>query len=161
MIVVADSSPLIFLGKIRKLELVRKVLGRDVRVPRAVVRELLSPDLDPVEKEAIERFLAHCKIEPVPNPRRFARAMSATDNAALTLALRSHADYLLCDDRIVRAMAELEGIRPMGTLGVLLRAARKKVISKREARRLVDLLVSTHNLRIGIEVYQATMRQLT
>ncbi len=161
MIVVADSSPLIFLSKIRKLTLVRRVLGRDVRVPRAVVRELLAPDLDPVEKEVIETFLDGCRIESVRNPRHFAKAMSAADNAALTLALRSKADFLLCDDRIVRAMAEIEGVRPMGTLGILLRATRKKVLSNNEARQLIDLLVSTHHLRIGIEVYQAVMNELT
>ena len=161
MIIVADSSPLIFLSKIRRLALVRSVFGRDVRVPQAVVRELLTPDVDPVEKDVIESFLERCSVESVRSPRHFAKAMSAADNAALTLALRSKADFLLCDDRIVRAMAEIEGVRPMGTLGVLLRATRKKILSNSETRQLIDLLVSTHHLRIGIEVYQAVMKELT
>lgn len=160
MIVVADASPIIFLGKIRRLELVHSLLGQDVRVPRAVCRELLVTDMDSVEKERIEGFLANCRIEPVPGPRKFAKAMSAADNAALTLAVRCHADFLLCDDRITRTMAEIEGVRPLGTLGILLRASREKIISRKEARRLVDLLVSVHNLRIGVEVYQAVLQGL-
>ena len=160
MIIVADASPIIFLAKIRQLALVHKLLGRDVRVPDAVCRELLAPGIDPIEKEEIEGFLTKCGVDPVRRPRCFAKAMSAADNAALTLAVRSKADYLLCDERVTRAMAEMEGVRPMGTLGVLLRATRQKVISRKEARRLVDLLISAHNLRIGIEVYQAVLHEL-
>jgi predicted nucleic acid-binding protein len=58
-------------------------------------------------------------------------------------------------------MAEIEGIRPLGTLGFLLRAARRKQISTREARRLVDLLVGTHGVRIGVAVYQSVLAELT
>ena len=160
MIVVADASPVIFLGKIRRLDLVHKLLGRDIRVPQAVRRELLVSGMDPIEKEVIEGFLADCSVERVRTPRRFAAAMIAADNAALTLAVRCKADFLLCDERVTRTMAEIEGVRPIGTLGILLRATREKIISPREARRLVDLLISTHNLRIGIEVYQVVVREL-
>ncbi len=160
MIVVADASPLIFLSKIRRLHLIRKLLGNDIRIPKAVCTELLVAGTDPVEKEALESFMAHCQIESIRKPRRFATAMSATDNAALTLAIRSHADFLLCDEKIMRTMAEIEGIRPLGTLGILLRAARKKIISRNEARHLIDLLVSTHHFRIGVEVYQAVLAEL-
>ena len=160
MIVVADASPIIFLGKIRRLDLVHRLLGRDIRVPRAVCRELLVAGMDPVETEGIEGFLGTCRIESVRNPRRFAAAMSAADNAALTLAVRTKADFLLCDERTTRTMAEIEGVRPLGTLGILLRAKRKKILSLEETRRLVDLLISAHNFRISVEVYQAVLREL-
>lgn len=160
MIVVADASPLIFLAKIRQLELIHTLLGRDIRLPQAVRRELFTGRIDPVEQELLERFLADCRIEPVRNPRRFASAMSKADNAALTLALRSKADFLLCDERVTRSMAEIEGIRPLGTLGLLLRAARRKQISTGEARRSVDLLIKTHDFRIGVAVYQSVLAEL-
>ena len=130
MIVVADASPLIFLAKVRQLDLVHGLLGRDirvpravhrevmapgidtVRVPRAVHREVMAPGIDTVEREALEPFLANCRIEAVPRPRRFASSMSAADNAALTLAVRCRASILLCDERATRIVAEAEGIRP-------------------------------------------------
>lgn len=160
MIVVADASPLIFLAKIRKLELVNALLGQDIRVPRVVCQEILAGPVDPVEHEALERFLAHCRVEQVKRPRQFASAMSAADNAALTLALRCKADFLLCDERATRSMAEIEGVRPLGTLGILLRAALSKLISAKEAKRMVNLLVSTHDFRISVEVYQAVLDAL-
>lgn len=160
MIVVADASPLIFLAKIRRLDLIHVLLGRDIRLPQAVRKELFAGTVDPVERDHLDTFLADCQIETVRRPRRFASAMSAADNAALTLALRCKADHLLCDDRVTRSMSEIEGIRPLGTLGILLRAVDKRLIPGGEAKELIDLLVSTHNFRIGVEVYQAVLARL-
>lgn len=87
--------------------------------------------------------------------RRFASAMSRADNEALTLAVRAHADIILCDERAMRIMAESEGVRPLGTLGILLRSAHRKIITAPDARQLIDTLIRSHNFRIGIEVYQA------
>lgn len=160
MIVVADASPLIFLAKIRQLDLIYALLGRDVRMPQAVRKELFAGTVDPVERDHLDRFLADCRIEAVRRPRRFAGAMSAADNAALTLALRCQADLLLCDERITRSMAEIEGIRPLGTLGILLRAVDKRLMPGDEAKRLIDVLISAHDFRIGVEIYQAVLARL-
>ena len=160
MIVVADTSPLIFLGKIRRLELVRELLGGDIRIPVAVRAEVMAPGVDPAEWDVLETFLESCVVEAVPRPRRFAKAMSGADNAALTLAVRRKADFLLCDERVTRMMAETEGIRPLGTLGILLRARRSGLMRAVETRRLVDLLVGSHGFRIGVELYQAVLAEI-
>ena len=57
-------------------------------------------------------------------------------------------------------MAAAEGIRPLGTLGVLLRAMRKDLLSPVETRKLVDVLIRLHSFRIGIEVYQAVLAEI-
>jgi hypothetical protein len=160
MIVVADASPLIFLAKIRRLDVVHRLLGHDIRVPRQVRDEILAPNIDPAEERELQTFLDSCRIEVVRHPRRFASAMSQADNAALTLAVRVRADILLCDDRVTRLMAEAEGIRPLGTLGVLLRALQQGLLSALETRNLVDLLIRSHSFRIGIEVYQAVLAEI-
>ena len=43
MTVVADSSPLIFLGKIRRLALIHRLLAGEILVPEAVRDEVLAP----------------------------------------------------------------------------------------------------------------------
>ena len=53
MIVVADASPLIFLAKIRQLDLIYALLGRDVRMPQAVRKELFAGTVDPVERDHV------------------------------------------------------------------------------------------------------------
>ena len=160
MIVVADASPLIFLAKIRRLELIPALLGSDIRVPKAVYEELFASPLDPAEEDALRRFLGACRLEAVEKPRPFASAMSAADNAALTLAVRLGAEVLLCDDLITRRMAEAEGVRPLGTLGVLLRAMRAGLVGRSETRRLIDRLVSSHGFRIGVGLYRAVLAEI-
>jgi hypothetical protein len=160
MIVVADASPLIFLAKIRRLDLIPALLGSDIRVPRAVYKELFVSRMDPAEEGILRPFLDTCRIEAVERPRSFASAMSAADNAVLTLAVRYKAEFLLCDERITRRMAEAEGIRPLGTLGVLLRAMRNDLLDQTETRRLIDLLVISHGFRIGVGLYQTVLAEI-
>ena len=160
MIVVADASPLIFLAKIRRLALIHRLLGRDVRLPTLIRDEVLAPNVDPAEQRALETFLAACKIKAVRQPRRFASPMSRADDAALTLAIRDRADILLCDEKITRMMAQTEGVRPLGTLGIVLRAMRQQVMPPSEAKRLLDDLIQPHGFRIGIEVYRAALSEI-
>ncbi len=160
MTVVADASPLIFLGKIRRLALIHRVLGGDVVVPQQVRDEVLARPLDPAESDELHRFLATVRMERVDSPRVFAAGMSRADNAAMTLAVRLEADLLLADDRTVRRLAAVEGIRPLGTLGVLLLALRRGLVERAEVRRLVDELVRSHGFRIGVELYAAVIREV-
>ncbi len=155
MIVVADASPLIFLSKLRRMELIRGVCGGDIRVPRSVASEVLAPAIDPVEERVLRTFLRGCRVEAVARPRTFATGMSPADSDALTLAVRCRADFLLCDEHLTRLMAETEGVRPLGTLGILVRAQRANRLTRAETRRLVDELVREHGFRIGVELYQA------
>jgi uncharacterized protein len=160
MIVVADASPLIFLAKIRQLDLVHALLGRDVRIPAQVEREVLAGGVDPAEKRTLVEFLDGCQVVKVPRPQRYALAMSRADNAAVTLAVRSGAEVLLCDDRLTRLMAKTEGVRPLGTLGVLLRAAKQGLVRPDSARQQLDLLVSAHGFHISVQLYQAALAEL-
>ena len=105
MTVVADASPLIFLGKIRRLALIHRVLGHDIVVPQQIREEVLARPLDSAESDELHRFLAAVRMERVDSPRDFAAGMSRADNAAMTLAVRLKADLLLTDDRTVRRLA--------------------------------------------------------
>ena len=86
--------------------------------------------------------------------------MSRADNVAMTLAVRLKAGLLLTDDRTVRRLAAVEGMRPLGTLGVLLLALRGGLVDRAEVRRLVDDLVRSHGFRIGVELYAAVIREV-
>lgn len=160
MIVVADASPLIFLGKIDRLRLIHELYGNEIRVPRSVAEEVVSEDTDPIERDRLKSFLRQCRVQTVRRPTSFATAMSRADNEALTLAVRTNAHVLLCDEKLTRRMAEIHGIRPMGTLGVLLNATQRKLIASCDARILLDQLIALHHFRISITVYQTAIRML-
>ena len=160
MTAIADASPLIFLGKLRRLGLIHRVLRANVVVPSVVRDEVLSPPLDPWESRELERFLGAARIETVACPRRFALGMSHADNAVLTLAVRMKADLLLADERIIRRIAGVEGVRPIGTLGLLLQALRQGLLPATEVRRMVDELIGAHGFRIGVELYAAVIEEI-
>ena len=160
MTAIADASPLIFLGKLRRLALIRRVLKADITVPSVVRDAVLAPPLDPWESRELERFLGGVRIEAVANPRRFALGMSRADDVVLMLAVRTKADLLLADERIMRRIAGVEGIRPVGTLGLLLQAMRQGLLHGTEVRLLVDELVSAHGFRIGVELYAALLEAI-
>ena len=86
--------------------------------------------------------------------------MSRADNDALTLALRKHADLLLADERLLRDMAVIERIRPVGTLGILLLAMRNCLVSAAKTRLHVDALIRDHRFRIGIALYEVVLAHL-
>ena len=160
MKVVADTSPLIFLAKIRRLDLVPRLLGNDIRVARSVSMEALARETYPEEGRILEAFFDSCSVEEVRHQRRFALALSRADNDTLTAAVGWPADILLCDDRLVRMTAETEGVKTLGTLGLILKAMSRGFFSRIETRQLVDALVREHGFRISIEVYQAVIGRI-
>jgi len=157
MTIVADSSPLIFLGKIRQLPLIPALFGESPLIPASVRDEVMAPPIAPAESRALRAFLAKCRIVNVARPVCFSTAMSRADNDALTLAIRRRAARLLADDRLLRDMAAVERIRPMGTVGILLLAMRNRLLTAEETRLHLDALVSDHRFRIGIALYKAVL----
>ena len=160
MIMVADASPLIFLAKVGRLDLIHAGKNVDLHLSALVRDEVLVPDMAGEERRALDDVLATAQVHPPHKQTSFATALSRADNDTLALAIRVHAHCLLADDRILRAMAEAQGIRPLGTLGLLLTAAREGTLSKKITRQLLDALIHLHDFRIGIEVYQAAIAQL-
>jgi predicted nucleic acid-binding protein len=160
MIVVADASPLIFLAKIRQLELIPRLFPGKLLVPTAVRDELLARPLRPDEENLLGAFLQNCTVVRVAKPRSFAAAMSRADNAALTLAIRKNADLLLSDDRLIRRMARIENVRPMGTLGILLSAMKQDRLAPAATRQAVQALIRSHGFRIRIDVFEAVLSEI-
>ena len=160
MIIVADASPLIFLAKLGHLDLIWHLPDADIHLSALVREETLNPKMADAERQELNDFFAHCHLHPSQQTHSFATAMSLADNDTLALAIRLRAGRVLADDRILRATAEAKGIRPLGTLGLLLAAMRKGALTQPETRRLLDALVGLHDFRIGIAVYQAVLAQI-
>jgi predicted nucleic acid-binding protein len=160
MIIVADASPLIFLGKIGQLEIIHSLFKGEILVPSSIRDEVIEPPIPPAEERMLKDFLLRCRIVNVVRPEKYSSAMSRSDNDALTLATRKHADLLLADERIMRDMAIIEHIRPVGTLGLLLMAMRNKLFTAAQTRQLVEDLVQNHHFRISITLYDSVMKHI-
>ena len=155
MRLVLDSAPIIFLGKIDKLTLLGRLFGHDIIMPRPVRDEILPPAVAPDEERRLATFLAVCRIVDPDRAETFARGLSRADNAILSLAKEHGADFVLSDDRLIRRVAAVEGIRTLGTPGVLLRATKDELLTVRETEDLLSQLVRDHHFRISTAVYDA------
>jgi predicted nucleic acid-binding protein len=129
--VVADASPLIAFAQIGQLHILQ-ALFPTLAVPPVVAREIV-PSV-PSQPWIVERALA----QPIPSPVLQA-SLGAGETEAISLALELEAGQLLVDDRAARLLAEGLGLMVIGTLGVLLAAKRKGLITA--VRPMVDALL--------------------
>lgn len=130
MRVIVNTSPLISLDRISRLDALRELYGKVVR-PQSVLDEIqagvgrysVSPDV-----------LASGWIltEPDPPEMVLRRELGAGETAAIALALRSEADLIILDDLQARLVAQDVGLRITGTLGVLCAAHRAGILSDLE-----------------------------
>lgn len=160
MIVVTDASPLIFLAKLDRLDLIERLFGKDILVPSLVSDEVLLPPLPPEEELRLRRFLESATIVKVGKSRKKSFSLSRADLAVYQLAIERKANYILSDDKLLRALLAAEGLVPLGTIGLLMHAANKGVLTKEEARSGLDELIRNHKLRISIELFERVLEQL-
>ena len=154
MIIVADSVPLIFFSKINQLTLLTGLFKAEILVPAVVRNEIQGPDVPPDEERLLTGFLSGCQVVALRKPTRFAQALSYADNCILTLAVKKRVNMVLSDDRLLRKTAVVEGIRVIGTIGILIRATEVSLLTAKKSVELLDELVEEHNFRISTRVYE-------
>jgi predicted nucleic acid-binding protein len=137
MIVVADTSPLNYLIRLGRPEVLQAIFGR-VLVPRAVLVEMQHPDAPP----EVSAFASAppAWLEPVQVQRldeSLAAELGAGEREAISLAVEVNADILLIDERAGRREAEARHIAVAGTLAVLLQASLRGYFDLPEAMKRV------------------------
>lgn len=123
MIVVADTSPLNYLIRLGRPDVLREIYGRVV-VPRAVLIEMQHPEAPPEVSawaSAPPAWLEMMQVQQL--DATLAAELGAGEREAISLALEVHADVLLIDERAGRREAEVRHIAVAGTLAVLLQAS--------------------------------------
>jgi predicted nucleic acid-binding protein len=127
MILVADASALIALAACDGLTLLDALFG-EVVVPEAVYTEVAVAGKP--ESVRLQSFLQG-KVRSV-NMQNFVYLdafADAGETAAMLLYKEIGADYLLIDDKRGRKVAQINQIKTIGSLGVLLQAKRVGLIS--------------------------------
>jgi predicted nucleic acid-binding protein len=159
-VVVCDASPLIFLAKLNRLELIEQVSGREPVVLRCVKEEVLSDRASPVERERLENWFSGVRLIDYSGSLFASNALSRSDQSSLAWAVENQAEWLLADERLLRQFAKEYGVRVIGFCGLLLQAVRLRHLRAEKARQLIDVAVRDHGFRISIELYQRIQREL-
>lgn len=124
MIIIADSSPLISLATIDKLELLEDYFDV-VYVPYAVYKEVSAYDKPFSEK--LKKYLQK-KVLKVENQQMVSilnERIDLGEAEAITLAFEKKADFIILDDLKARKAAMRNGLSVIGTLGLLLGAKKE------------------------------------
>ncbi|MBU4492516.1 MAG: DUF3368 domain-containing protein [Euryarchaeota archaeon] len=146
MKIVSNSSPLIALAKIEKLDIIRY----DIVIPKAVFDEITKP-----KKEYVKELYkwSNDKVTEVKNKKAVEYLELIIDRGeaeTIVLAEELNAGAVLIDDLKARKIAKLRGLNVIGTIGILLDAKEKGVIT--ELKPLLDLLLEK-KIRVSKELY--------
>ena len=128
LLVVTNTTPLISLALIGKLELLRTLYG-EVVVPRAVYTEVLAGGLSHPGREAV-RLADWLRVQELKDTSRAALVADLDRGEAEVIALAQEigADLVIIDERMARQYAKRLGLILTGTLGVLLKAKHSGLI---------------------------------
>lgn len=115
-VIVSDTSCLIGLHNIGKLDLLSKLYSR-VLIPPSVVREFgntvpFAEILSPIDTDLVQSLRL---------------LVGPGESEAIALAVEHHTAIIL-DDKRARMVAEGMGLKQIGTVGILMQAKRKKLI---------------------------------
>jgi uncharacterized protein len=159
LIVVSDTSPILNLARIGRLELLPS-LYHQVLIPSGVYGELTASrrDLPPSIDLASESWLIIATANDQKRVEELLKELDAGEAEAIVLAIERGADLLLVDERRGRRTAVAEGLTVMGLLGVVARAKRAGLIDL--AKPVLDELIRTARFWIGPDLYAAVLAEL-
>ena len=150
--IVSNSSPLIALGAIGRLELFRKCF-KQVLIPPGVYGEISekeeSPEFISLQKGIREKWIEVEKIELLSTLKT--DTLGQGEKEAISLAAK-HKVVLIIDDDSAKAYAAIMGVESHGTLYLLILAVRRNIVSRKEVIEIVNLMMSK-GFYISTDVY--------
>lgn len=162
MIVVSDTTPLISLLKINRINLLERLFG-EVMIPQAVFNELTVDDRFLLEAEQIrqQNFIV---VKPINNPESVSILKRVTgldqgESEAIVMTDELKADLLLMDEAKGRNVSAQMGIKFMGTIGILMAACDEQELTASEVKECVDGLQRAGR-HIGQRHYQMLLSRL-
>ena len=160
LLVVCDAGPLIHLDELNCLDLladfsrvvVPDVVWREVKLhrPTALDQKTIRLErLKPREKPSAELISLHRLL-----------ALHAGEVQGLQLAQELAADFLLTDDSAAKLAAKTIHVTAHGTLGILLRAIRRRQRTPEEILNVLNALPVRSTLHVKRELLDEIIRQV-
>jgi predicted nucleic acid-binding protein len=159
LIVVSDTSPILNLARINRLQLLAS-LYQQVLIPSAVYDALVISrrDLPPAIDLAALPWLTVAAAVDQNRVRKLREDLDPGEAEAIVLAIERQADLLLVDERRARRTATAAGLTVSGLLGVVAKAKQAGLIDL--ARPVLDELIQTARFWIGPDLYKEVLVEL-
>ena len=152
-IAVSNTGPLIWLAKVEALYILRNFY-REIIIPEAVYREAVRQGLAKGYRDAerIKEAVSRGWIKIVECPQewivkvesmegKLGIQLGAGEREAIALALSLKAETILTNDKVAAHVAETLNLKPIGVFYILLKAVREKLVTRQEARQLLERMV--------------------
>lgn len=127
--VVSNSSPLIHLAKIKKLDLLKEIFGK-IFIPKAVYDECVVASFKEANEIKKSEWIIVKKIKNEDLKKALSIYLDDGEAEAITLAIEEKADLILLDDYDAREVARKYGLHITGVIGILLKAKYMKKIRR-------------------------------
>ena len=143
MVVVSNSSPLIYVAALSDFELLPTLFG-EIQIPPAVWTEIVEQGAGFPVQEAARQAAAKAwlRVTPLRTPAEplnvAGRKLHAGETEVIRLGEQLRADVLLMDDRRAVAQARTMGFRVAPTIAIYIEAKRKGIV--RSVKEKVDEL---------------------
>jgi len=126
MIVFSNTTPIIALSSIQRLDLLPELFGH-IHLVNEVVDECEVGGVITVPALRQLNWLTIVESTPITHPSVLLE-LDKGEKHTLDMAVKHQADWVLIDEKIGRNMAEYLGLSVTGTLGVLLKAKQQGLI---------------------------------
>jgi len=167
--IVSNASPLIYLAKIKMLELLEAIYDH-VQIPLQVKIECVDKGKETgyVDALLIEKYIKKGFIIVEELPGYLLRKaeniasefqIDTGEAQAILLAIHKGKKEILIDEKRARFVAKLEDLSPRGTLYVILKAIKRGLLSKEKAIIKINELIEK-NFYISIRVYKEFLQLL-
>ena len=149
MIVIADTTPIITLLKLERLELLEKIFGQVIIY---LSEAKVIGDCSFLKRgEVSDRQAIKILREVV--------GLDAGESEAIALADEQGADLLIIDERKGRRAAKQMGLKITGTIGILIQAFDSKILSRQEIFSCLEILRSG-DIRISDALFETVLEHV-
>jgi predicted nucleic acid-binding protein len=164
MIVVSDTSPILSLALIGRLDLLREIYGSIV-IPEAVRQELMVTERSGAQEVSQAAWIITRPTRTAPRSgasvdldvvlKLLQREVDRGEAEAIGLAVQLNADVLLIDERQARRLAQYLELNIVGLLDVLQEAKQRQLITG--VKPVLDDLIARARFRLSHKLYLHTL----
>jgi predicted nucleic acid-binding protein len=159
MIVISNTTPIITLIKVEKLEILKELFG-EVYISNGVFKELISNEIFRDEARIIKTsdFIKtiNVKNEFAVKLLQKTAGLDLGESESIVLSNELKGDVLIIDEKRGRSVAKSMDLNISGTLGLLLKAKDMGIIDK--VRPFLDKIIDA-NIRISMDLYEEIIKR--
>lgn len=128
--VIVNSTPLIILCNIGRLDILQKLYG-EIVVPEAVYKEVTAKEESVCQRLVSAEWIHMERIQEKTDKKMYKAKLHDGEVEVMILAQENdNTDLVIIDDNAAKKTAKYLGLNVTGTLGVLLKAKKKGIIKE-------------------------------